>query len=110
MAEKEKVIQYINCEICGRRVVRTAPNRKYCRACAEKKRGSRKKGKAARAKLLDWHDLRGKSLARVDAEAHAFGLSYGQYTAAVYSGGIDALLRSRGVDDPAEVLRNVRAR
>ncbi len=110
MAEKEKVIQYIDCVSCGRRVVKTAPNRKYCRACAEKAKRSGRKRKLSTARLLSWQDLRGKSLARVDAEAKAFGLSYGQYTAAVYSGGIDALLRSRGFSDPAEVLRGVRVR
>jgi len=110
MAEMEKDLQYIDCAICGRRVVKTSPNRKYCRSCAEKAKRGGKKRKLSTARLLSWRDLRGKSLARVDAEAKAFGLSYGQYTAAVYSCGIDALLRSRGITDPAQVLRGVRLR
>ena len=110
MAEREKELQYIECVSCGRRIARTAPNRKYCRACAEKAKRAGRRGRLSARRLLSWRDLRGKSLARVDAEAKAFGLSYGQYTAAVYSGGIDALLRSRGFTDPAEVLRGVKVK
>lgn len=111
MAEKEKEPQYIDCAICGRRVPRTSPNRKYCRACADKMhRSGRKRRGLSDQCLNNWRDLRGKSLARVDAEAKAFGLSYGQYTAAVYSGGIDTLLRSRGFNDPGGVLKGLRIR
>ena len=112
MAEKEKNIVYIECHCCGAKTPRTSPNRKYCSECAEKisKSPIRKKKSKASERLLDWHDLRGKSLRRVDAEAKAFGLSYGQYTAAVYSGGIDALLRSRGCRDPRAVLMGVKVR
>lgn len=110
MAETERKLQYIDCVNCGRRVLRTAPNRKYCRSCAEKMyRSGRKKGLSAQ-RLQNWRDLKGKSLARVDAEARAFGLSYGQYTAAVYSGGIDSLLRSRGFNDPGAVLKEIKIR
>lgn len=104
---KEK--EYINCADCGRRVERTSPNRKYCRRCAEKRRAARRRKKPD-PRLNDWHDLRGKSLARVDAEAKAFGLSYGHYTAAVYSGGIDPLLKSLGFEDPGAVLEGLRVR
>ncbi len=106
-------IIYIECAKCGRAVERTAPNQKYCSCCGRgKKSYARGKGrrKSMAERLLDHRDLRGKSLNRVDAEARAFGLSYGQYTAAVYSGGIDALLRSKGIEDPAAILRNVVAR
>ncbi|MBO5976258.1 MAG: hypothetical protein J6P94_03675 [Oscillospiraceae bacterium] len=88
---------------------RTAPNQKYCYKCSRrKKRPAKKKKKSLQERLCDHRDLHGKSLARVDAEAKAFGLSYGQYTAAVYSGGIDALLKSKGFDDPAAVLRGLK--
>ena len=112
MAQKEKNIVYIECHCCGEKTPRTSPNRKYCSRCAEKiaKSPTRKRRSKSAERLLDWRDLRGKSLNRVDAEAKAFGLSYGQYTAAVYSGGIDALLRSRGFIDPKAVLMGVKAR
>lgn len=58
----------------------------------------------------DSFDLRGKSLARVDAEAHAFGLSYGQYTAAVRSGGIIPLLKSKGIRNNRKILREIEVR
>ncbi len=106
---KDIKLVYIECARCGNAVERTAPNQKYCPNCSRgKKRPVRKKRKSLSERLCDHRDLRGKSLARVDAEAKAFGLSYGQYTAAVYSGGIDALLKSRGFDDPAAVLRGVK--
>lgn len=113
MAEREYAVRYIECAKCGAAVERIAPNQKYCSLCG---RGKRKKtrGKTGRRslaeRLADHRDLSGKSLRRVDAEAKAFGLSYGQYTAAVYSGGIDALLKSRGIEDPAGILRNVAER
>lgn len=55
-------------------------------------------------------DLSGKSLARVDAEAHAFGLSYGQYTAAVRSGTIIPLLKSKGIHHYRKILRELEVR
>ncbi len=58
----------------------------------------------------DSFDLTGKSLARVDAEAHAFGLSYGQYTAAVRSGGIIPLLKSKGIRNYRKILREIEVR
>ncbi|MBE7016658.1 MAG: hypothetical protein E7420_00670 [Ruminococcaceae bacterium] len=108
---KEITVIYIECARCGKAVERTAPNQKYCPNCSRaRKRPAGKKRKSPSERLCDHRDLRGKSLARVDAEAKAFGLSYGQYTAAVYSGGIDALLKSRGYDDPAAVLRDIKPR
>ena len=106
---KEITIVYIECPRCGRAVERTAPNQIYCSNCSRmKKRPSGKKKKSLQERLCDHRDLRGKSLARVDAEAKAFGLSYGQYTAAVYSGGIDALLKSRGIENPEAILRGLK--
>ena len=106
---KDMTFVYIECARCGCATERIAPNQKYCPGCSRaKKRPAGKKRKSLSERLCDHRDLRGKSLARVDAEAKAFGLSYGQYTAAVYSGGIDALLKSRGFDDPAAVLRGIR--
>lgn len=108
---KDMTIIYIECARCGCAVERSAPNQKYCSNCSRmKKRPAKKKKKSLQERLCDHRDLHGKSLARVDAEAKAFGLSYGQYTAAVYSGGIDALLKSRGFEDPAAVLRGINTR
>ena len=58
----------------------------------------------------DSFDLTGKSLARVDAEARAFGLSYGQYTAAVRSGGIIPLLKNKGIRHYRKILREIEVR
>lgn len=60
--------------------------------------------------VWDSFDLSGKSLARVDAEAHAFGLSYGQYTAAIRSGGIIQLLKSKGIRNYRKILRDLEVR
>ncbi|MBQ8264145.1 MAG: hypothetical protein IJY96_05145 [Oscillospiraceae bacterium] len=117
------------CTICGKEGM--GKGNKYCPDCAgtakqenmrtkyEKRRANEKAAEREERKrlrepsaeqLLDWHDLSGKSLARVDAEAKAFGLSYGQYTSAVRCGSIDQLLRSRGIADPAAVLREIKVK
>ena len=110
MSDKERKSLEAVCQRCGRSFEKTHGSQRYCPLCRRPGSAKYKRSAPKKARLLDWHDLRGKSLARVDAEAKAFGLSYGQYTAAVYSGGIDALLRSRGFIDPKAVLMGVKAR
>ncbi len=115
------------CACCEKKFKPSHSSRKYCDRCRGATEGERKRirikaglpvdkseKKAKRepdeSVLLDHHKLKGKSLARVDAEAKAFGLTYGQYTAAVYSGGIDQLLKSKDIDDPVAVLRGVKVK
>ena len=115
------------CICCEKKFKSSHSSRKYCDRCrgataAERRRIRIKAGlpvdkpqkKAKRepdeSALLNYHSLKGKSLARVDAEAKAFGLTYGQYTAAVYSGSIDRLLKLKGIDDPVAVLRGVKVK
>lgn len=120
---------FLDCQICGKRTERSSNNQKYCPECskvawkslylerqkaAAKLREDAKKAspppcprKKKTAKLPDWCNLEGKSLARVDAEAKAFGLSYGQYTAAVASGSIDQLLKMKGIKNPRKILSKI---
>ena len=116
----------IVCQICGKTVEMHSGNQIFCRDCAQegyrmnqaarpRKRRSAGKGagppaaaKRKRPDINDVHDLTGKSLARVDAEAKALGLSYGQYTAAVRSGSIDRVLAAKGITDPRKVLRQIK--
>lgn len=77
---------------------------------AKKKNTAPEPAPEAREPKWDSFDLTGKSLARVDAEAHAFGLSYGQYTAAVRSDGIIPLLKSKGIRNYRKILREIEVR
>lgn len=110
---------FLNCQICGKKTERSSNNQKYCPECSkvawkslylERQKAAaklREEAKKKAAKLPDWCNLEGKSLARVDAEAKAFGLSYGQYTAAVASGSIDQLLKMKGIKNPRKILSQI---
>lgn len=113
MTDKEPVI--IACEGCGERIIRSCPSQRFCPDCARK----RHKANQKRYKMLDktlytepaapqtvpskvppemegW-STKGKSLALVDAEAKEFGMSYGQYMAAIQGGTIERILTARGM-------------
>lgn len=55
----------------------------------------------------DSFDLTGKSANRVTAEANAFGLSYGIYSAACRSGTIIPLLKDKGIHHYRKILREL---
>lgn len=118
------------CECCGKEGKKNNATQRYCNAECRKRvdkekrrryRQEREADKRAAAVMEERRErhatkpdarlrelsLEGKSLARVDAEARAFGLSYGQYTAAIRSGGIIQLLRSRGITNWREILQNI---
>ena len=46
----------------------------------------------------------------MDAEARLFGMSYGQYTAAVQGGSIMQILKHKGVKNPKKMLRELKTR
>jgi len=121
------------CAACGRDTERRSANQKYCQGCAYfihvkqtidaqrlarqkkeadaariKKEASKAEERRKKAERLVTLTLEGKSLRRIAAEAKAFGLSYGQYSAAISSGGIRQLLRHRGITNPEAVLRGIK--
>lgn len=120
------MITKTNCQLCGVEMEITNRNQKHCAVCrnaakgiVEKRStstGNREKAKAALSVLsaggIKWDefDLTGKSLARVDAEAKLFGMSYGQYTAAVRGGSIKQILKYKGIKNPKKMLRELKTR
>lgn len=121
------------CDCCGKVGVKKVPTQRFCcRACSDKVNREERKhyfaqyeaDRRAAAKMeqhradhasdegakFDELRLEGKSLARVDAEAHAFGLTYGQYTAAIRSGGIEQLLRYKGITNWKEILQGIKTK
>ena len=112
----------IRCEECGREIVRNSPKHKYCGECAYErvKRGNKeirerkkREKQVALAKEKSQEDmlcvltLAGKTANRITAEARAFGMTYGTYSAAVRDGSIDKILKAKGFDDPEAILREV---
>lgn len=120
------MISKINCQLCGAEIEITNRNQKYCATCRNaakgivekdyKARKRKEKAKTAHCALTaggikwDEFDLTGKSLARVDAEAKLFGMSYGQYTAAVRGGSIKQVLKHKGIKNPKKMLRELKTR
>lgn len=112
------------CAACGAIFERESNSRKYCDECQKRSSQWRternKERRAAREQAIqeaikgriryDDFDLSGKSLARVDAEAKLFGMSYGQYTAAVRGGGIHQILKHKGIRNPKKMLRELEVR
>lgn len=118
-------IVIINCAECGREIVRSTPKHKYCGECAcirmrraakaanERKRDALRAEKKAAAEAEAQKDvlhvltLAGKTANRITAEARAFGMTYGTYSAAVRDGSIDKILKAKGFADPEAILREV---
>lgn len=114
--------EIIRCEECGIEMERTSPKHKYCKVCAYErvKRGNKeirerkkREREAALAKEKSQEDmlcvltLAGKTANRITAEARAFGMTYGTYSAAVRDGSIDKILKAKGISDPEAILREV---
>lgn len=112
----------INCAMCGIEMERTSPKHKYCKVCAyERVKRSAKAAKerekrereVALVKEKSQEDmlcvltLAGKTANRITAEARAFGMTYGTYSAAVRDGSIDKILKAKGFTDPEAILREV---
>ena len=109
------------CERCGEEVKALRSTKKYCEECANQRKNEqilaakqRKREKRLLAAAMkkqeetgNFFDLSGKSLAVVDAEAKALGLSYGQYSALVRSGGIIPYLQARGIDNYRKIIEEV---
>lgn len=118
----------IFCDMCGKEVPRRSFKHKYCSECsqskqvkqiqeakhrAKKKREAEEAAEAKRReqeKALNSLTATGKSTARVVAEARAFGMTYGTYTAAIRDGSIERILHAKGFTDPEAVLRGLTIR
>lgn len=109
----------IVCKECGELAIRYHHSQKFCTACAmaKKTRRPRKKAEAVKplvpcgskvpSEMEGW-STRGKSLALVDAEAREFGMSYGQYMAAIQGGSIERILIAQGMT-PSQWRAKLRA-
>lgn len=64
-------------------------------------------GSKVPSEMEGW-STRGKSLALVDAEAREFGMSYGQYMAAIQGGSIERILTAQGMT-PSQWRAKLRA-
>lgn len=114
--------EFLICGECGRETKRNAANQKYCPGCAILRRHrlneeskERRRNEAIlrgikgdeETELLNTLTTKGKRLARIVAEARAFGMTYGTYTAAIRDGSIERILRAKGFTDPEAVLRGL---
>lgn len=106
------------CRECGRETKRNSQSQKYCPGCAIARRARlneasrlRRKaeaaGKTPNGERLNSLTIGDKRTARIVAEARAFGMTYGTYTAAIRDGSIERVLRAKGFDDPEAVLREL---
>lgn len=99
------------CADCGGIFERRTGSQKYCCGCAEKRKSSayrNKKAKEQEESRRQAHstsmpmetigfDTKGKSLALINAEAKALGMSYGKYVCAIRSGSIEQRLIATGL-------------
>ena len=109
------------CRECGRETRRNSPSQKFCPGCAINRRARlneasrlRRKAEAAdkalngdQADQLNTLTIGNKRTARIVAEARAFGMTYGTYTAAIRAGSIERVLKAKGFTDPEAVLREL---
>lgn len=101
----------ITCADCGGIFERRAGSQKYCCGCAEKRKSSAYRNKKAKEQEESRRqansasmptetigfDTKGKSLALINAEAKALGMSYGKYVCAIRSGSIEQRLIAMGL-------------
>ena len=111
--------ELMKCAECGRIIERNAPSQKFCKECAASRRYQKSKARRAQKRieaalkqeedpaLLNTLTTKGKSVPRIIAEARAFGMTYGTYTAAIRDGSIERVLRAKGFADPEAVLRGL---
>lgn len=117
----KKAPELFTCPACGEVVERKTSNKKYCTDCAAKRQkmtvtqrqqmdlllGVTKLKRPTTSEALATFDPKGKSIERLNAEARAFGMTYGQYVAACENGTIKSKLKVEGVTDPEQVLRDI---
>lgn len=125
MARKKKEVTYLTCKMCGVVVQRLNPHQCFCHDCSvarsrmspEKRhalddvighiRASAPRPEPKPIEAIVTFDVKGKSIERLNAEARAFGMTYGRYVAACENGTIKAKLKVEGVTDPEQVLRGI---
>lgn len=109
------------CPMCGEVTERKTTNKKYCTECAAKRLkmtvaqrqqldmllGISKVKRPGISEELATFDPKGKSIERLNAEARAFRLTYGQYVAACHCGSIHQILKAEGVKEPEQILREI---
>ncbi len=117
----KKAPELFTCPACGEVAERKTPNKKYCTDCAAKRQkmtvtqrqqmdlllGVTKLKRPTTSEALATFDPKGKSIERLNAEARAFGMTYGQYVAAVACGSIVHVVESKGIKDWQAVLRSI---
>lgn len=113
------MLELIKCAECGRLCERNSPSQKFCKYCAKIRRRKMENNRNKRireeqkvekinaAQLNNTPVTVGKSSSRIIAEARAFGMTYGTYTAAIRDGSIEQILKAKGFDDPEAVLREL---
>lgn len=125
MARKKKEVTYLTCKMCGVVVQRLNPHQCFCHDCSvarrrmspEKRhalddvighiRASASRPEPKPIEAIITFEVKGKSIERLNAEARAFGMTYGRYVAACENGTIQAKLKVEGVTDPEQVLRGI---
>lgn len=96
----------IQCAVCGAEIEKRSARQKYCAECSieanrartrekDRERDAKKRRREYEAAGAWPAKTEGKSLAQVNAEARALGLTYGKYQALILSGGLEAFERGR---------------